>query len=470
MSAPAFIDAVPDDILVAVFLIAQDENPPSTYPSSYDQEELPVELLVTKVCRRWRSLAIGLSCLWSRLTLSDSPDASALLNRALLYLNRSDTAPLVVRLELPIEHSSKFGRALDLLLSKAQYWSRVSIQFPGQEGSLVDIFHALHHVRAPWLEYLSMISTKAVYPPPNNTTADSEDVHLPTLFASGYPNLRLLRISGRATGFCGFQLGTITTLHLEQCCGGRVFTLARLREILSQCSELVNLSIEGTLLSPASWSMSAPPKIDLPRLQSLRVCGITGEVYSGMLVALSAPCLESLLLKKVMLTDLDIFLDACVISPPGFPHLKSIVLDDFEFRVPTYHRWFSTFPDICHITVIDTPTKIPTIIRLLSRELNEENCSLPPDFLACPKLETLTLLLHYDDPEVLVDAAKARCVSGHPLRKIRLGVTSDLEDWEKEELKESLEEYVKEVELFHEADPWPNGLPYTDEDDTWYED
>lgn len=242
-------------------------------------------------------------------------------------------------------------------------------------------------------------------------------------------------------------------------------------------------------MSGRDWLHPNPPNIFLPSLRQLRVFGVTGEIYSGLLLAIIAPPLEGLSLRvssfmvsrsSYMYTNLGLcsqtpmFSDLCRLltaysgapSSPKFPRLESVVMDGGEFDVRTWQQWFSLFPNIKEITVFDSPVKDLVIIGLLSGEISSHNSSLLPGFIPCPRLEKLTVLLNYQGSAVLANAAKRRLEQGYPLRKIRVGIHSDLDEDEDEEISRTLQEFVLQVELFREAEPWPTGLRHIDEDDS----
>ncbi|TFL00653.1 hypothetical protein BDV98DRAFT_605290 [Pterulicium gracile] len=221
-------------------------------------------------------------------------------------------------------------------------------------------------------------------------------------------------------------------------------------------------------MSGRDWLHPNPPNIFLPSLRQLRVFGVTGEIYSGLLLAIIAPPLEGLSLRTPMFSDLCRLLTAYSGAPssPKFPRLESVVMDGGEFDVRTWQQWFSLFPNIKEITVFDSPVKDLVIIGLLSGEISSHNSSLLPGFIPCPRLEKLTVLLNYQGSAVLANAAKRRLEQGYPLRKIRVGIHSDLDEDEDEEISRTLQEFVLQVELFREAEPWPTGLRHIDEDDS----
>lgn len=463
-----------DELLVQIFHYGQSERSLSR-PAETEETVVPLEVTVSQVSMHWRNVALNYPCLWTNILVAEHTKADHFpLNMARAYLERCNSAPLVARVDLKNEASAKYRQVLDLLLAKSKYWHRVSIHFSLYEGVETDVFNALQNLSAPWLQYLSITSDPCGPSPQENSSpaSGSLDATFPRLFggAGGCPNLELLRLSGRALCLQAPPLH-ITTLHLEQCLNGWVLNWPRLHSLLSQCIQLVNLSIQGTILDRNDWlDVHRPPGITMPFLRSLRICGVTGEVYSGMLLAIIAPRLEVLFIKKAMGNDFALFLDACTHAPPRFPRLNSIVLDDFEFDPRGYERFFEIFPEIRHITVLDTPSRVPTIVELLSGDINSKNSLLRPGFVPCPNLVSLTVLLHWDAPHLLLDAARIRHASGLPLMKIRLGVGSDVEEEDEEDLKGPLREYIPHVELFREADPWPINLSYTDEDDLWYDD
>ena len=392
------MDSLNGDILTEIFYCSENERPLSRFIDPH--EFPPMEVTVSHVSRRWRALALSLATLWSKILVAQQTTRTKFpLDMAWEYLRRCGAARLVARVELDNAPSAQFSQVFSLLLSKVGNLSWLSIRFSRFEGLEVDVFEALQSAVPQTLEYLSITSDICVPYEPRDSVGSSLDRLFPALFSeqgSCRSCLRTLRLSGRALSFQPPLLHTVATLHLEQCLGGRVFDWLGLHHLLAQCPQLENLSVEGTILTGRDWLHSSPPTILLPSLRRLRLHGITGEIYSGLLLAISAPRLEALFLRTPMLPDLGRFLTdhARLSTPPKFPCLESIAIDGSEFDVHTWELWLSVFPTIKHITVFDSTLKTLVILGLLSGEIDSWNSTLSPGFIPCPKLESLTVLLN----------------------------------------------------------------------------
>jgi hypothetical protein len=103
---PAPISQLPDELLCAIFsycLLSIHDNPKN------HRVIVAANLLITRVCRRWRRVSLGSSNLWSRI-----PCFNARVTK--LFLARSGTAPITVISHLPDSESlatalSDIGRA-----------------------------------------------------------------------------------------------------------------------------------------------------------------------------------------------------------------------------------------------------------------------------------------------------------------------------------------------------------------------
>lgn len=250
-----------------------------------DEVTTNFEVLVSHISQHWRDVALSTPQLWSRIDIS----AERRLTKPLVYLRRCSGCPLTARVCLfrnpPTADMDLFHEIIQLFVSKIASWSRISIQF-GAKGDERFFFDPLHEASAPLLAYLSMTSITPAYGFSNESQA-SRDAKFPPLLTGGTPRLKLLRLSGRAFNLTDPPTHMVTTLHLEQTFNGRMFSLDKFRRLLSQCGQLINLSVEGSLLTLEDWFSlrESLPIVEMPSLRSLRVTGITGEIYSGLLLA-----------------------------------------------------------------------------------------------------------------------------------------------------------------------------------------
>ena len=91
------IHSVPEDIVREIFLTCLDTNE-GEIKDSLDGKSLP--LVLSKVCRNWRSVAVSTSQLWSSISLhfDQYRDAKACLHLLQIYLLRSGTQDIILSL------------------------------------------------------------------------------------------------------------------------------------------------------------------------------------------------------------------------------------------------------------------------------------------------------------------------------------------------------------------------------------
>jgi len=155
------IQKLPVELLAEVFTIGQ------ALELEMDEEALPVSHLTAgAVCRKWRTIVLGTSSLWRRITVDDHEPWA----RTLAYLERAGQCPLEVKIhwaeeeededeikeeETPIRDVEQLNNVLDFLVPHVHHWRSFSLEV--SEYTL--IYHALarlEHLSAPRLEEISL--------------------------------------------------------------------------------------------------------------------------------------------------------------------------------------------------------------------------------------------------------------------------------------------------------------------------
>jgi hypothetical protein len=236
--------------------------------------------------------------------------------------------------------------------------------------------------------------------------------------------------------------------------------------LVTASSLLTNLSIYGDIIDADRWPNYST--IELPALRSLRIYGRAGFIYCGVLLSISAPHLESLVLKGVLHHDLDELWESS--QMPKFPSLHSLTFCDFECTDSTYGRIFHAFPTITDFTMLHSSTSTPRVLGLIegrghSTDLDRRSASVehPP----WPELRSLTLLFDFEDEASIVKMVNARRRLKHPITKLRLGAVTRVQHDRTVRLGGLLREHVQ-VETFVEIDPWPVDLQDVDEGDVLF--
>jgi len=291
---------------------------------------------------------------------------------------------------------------------------------------------------------------------------NSIDNPLPQILAGGTPALSFLRLGCHAMAFFRPPLSTVTTLHLDQT-SLLPISYPVLRRLVTASNLLTNLSIYGDIIDADRWPNYST--IELPALKSLRMYGRAGFIYCGVLLSISAPLLESLVLKGVLHHDLDELWE----SPqmPKFPSLRSLTFCDFECTDSTYERIFHAFPAITDFTMLHSSTSIPRVLGLVEGRGHSRVGSVSEKHPPWPELRSLTLLFDCEDDASIIEMVNARRRLKHPITKLRLGAVTRSQHDRTVRLGGLLREHVQ-VETFVEIDQWPVDLQDVDEGDVLF--
>lgn len=452
------ICTLPPEVLSRIFQLGQSTDTEERVIDDEDSSEPlsaypPFELLVSHVSLHFRNVALGTHRLWDRITTG-----RGLANGELkTYLERSNGCLLGVRIDLLRMHiPDPLAMAkVDMITLHTSRYQRLAINSVCETQSH-PVLRRFCDLSTPRLRHLS-VSVDEVE---NITAADAE------ILKRDIPGLLFVRMGGLALHFFRPPLHNVETLHLDQTVAlPMLFDTFRI--IVTTPSRLRNLSIYGEMLEPqTNWTSIGTAPISLPHLQSLRICGISGAIYSGILLGISAPALETLTLKDLKERDLVPFLSLeapirdAASTKARFPVLSSLTLLDPEVSSDVYIELFRVFPGITSF-VLACQTSAPTVLQLLSGPL------LTGPNTPWLRLQTLALLVNIEVVEGLtVKVARERKKAGCPLTKLRLGIAGPLSEllqyaW----LKENVE-----LETFVEVDQWPmaDSAYDVDPDDTLF--
>jgi hypothetical protein len=452
------IDSIPPEIIGKFFGWGKRFSMDARYDPTNQASSYNFELAVSHVNRRLRDVAIGTSLLWTDIDLSLLKSADALAT----YLKRSKSLPLDIR--LGAHGSVALGKLLDILIPQIHRWRSLSVgsQCKGHVGAL---FIRLRDMQAPSLEHFSIYA--------------SGQGHLngfsPEVLIDGAPALSFVRLGNNALSSLCPPLTSIVTLHIDQTssewqAGGMPpfgIDYDQLRQVLIASPSLANLSISGDVITQAMWPPANPEnEIPMPALRSLRIRGITGSVYCGILLNISAPGLKSLTLKGVFDRDLEQLSDSPQMTPPRhkFPALRSLTVCDFQCTGAAYLQLSTAFPEITQFTSLHSPISKWLITFLGGGGTQSPHPSLLDGRLPWPNLKTVALSpLRCLDLNRIVAMIKNRKRLGHPIDKLRLGAASGditLQKLDNQRLGEGVT-----VEGFSDVDPWPVELRYSDYDD-----
>ena len=114
------IRRLPAEILAEIFVLCMNSD-----ISSFDLTQSP--LLVGQVCKGWRQVALSTQTLWSSITVTDYHRNSS--EMAKLWMSRATSAPLTIRLDSTLRHSSTIEPAIAVLVQYCDRWQHLDINF-----------------------------------------------------------------------------------------------------------------------------------------------------------------------------------------------------------------------------------------------------------------------------------------------------------------------------------------------------
>ncbi|KAG6896636.1 hypothetical protein C0992_006973 [Termitomyces sp. T32_za158] len=441
------ICSLPSELLAKIFQLGHDlqweDNELAGSPTSRLVADHSFEVLVTHVSSHFRKVAIGTPQLWSDITISSRISSAELET----YLVRTSGCALDVRIEtgLSVPMNPLMIAQIDAVITHSNRYRQLIINC-AFESSAQLVVRRFSRVIMPILKHLSIAidTVQGLFPP---------DGRKP--FGAEMPCPSFLRLRGVSLVLFCVQLQNITTLHLDQ----TVFTpilYSTFRRMIISSSALQNLSLYGDLFSSVTtpWTaLAIGDPIDIPKLRRLRISGVGGEMYSGVLRGIIAVSLTSIVLKNLKQYDLHPFM-ASPSSSLKFPLLRELVLIDPDMTIDEYNQLFYTFPKTTSFAIYHRETA--DVLRLLADD--------PIDgFIPWPELNTLSVLVDEND-DVVADIVKRRREIGFPLEKMRLGTTDLLSSmphftW--------LREHVI-VESFVTFGAWPVA-DFKDDEDTLFQ-
>ncbi|KDR75271.1 hypothetical protein GALMADRAFT_140797 [Galerina marginata CBS 339.88] len=258
------VDTIPAELLAEIFRASLDDVPISPHTAP---------LLVTRVSKKWRQVALSDSFLWACLSISITPtDCSSILA---LWLACSASQPLSITLHIdPFAHLAPKTRDIahtvfQLLAGASDRWHRLSVVLPGSHQLFASLCSAATH--APNLHSLSLKL--------GNWSAE-EAWDLNALLQRA-PAVRALTWSNRCswgTWDSPFDSGvehlTVSWANLTHILLDTWITLKSTLYILRQCTSVVSLDLRHFSSGHELLEADDPSRgdiIHLPHLQSLSI-------------------------------------------------------------------------------------------------------------------------------------------------------------------------------------------------------
>lgn len=431
--APIYL--LPPEILSIIFEIGQaldlvdledfDDASSEDSESSSSSSQRPFEISMTHISSYFRDVAISTCKLWTTIRITHT---RPIVEEITTYLSRSDGCGLRVRMDLTgVDIPSTLTIAtIGMVLPQSHRCYQLAIDTFYETQANPIIAH-LNDTNAPLLEHLSI----------SVDNAEGITVVNSGVLRGGAPKLSFVRLRGLAMSLFPPPLENVTTLHLDQT---RALPIRynTFRQMITASPFLENLSVYGDIINTPIWPVNRP--VEMPYLRCLRICGVDGAIYSGLLLCLDAPNLESLVLKNVQERDLEQFWA----SPDKlkFPCIQNLTFSGFEVSSNAYEHFFRAFPAVSMFTTTHYANTPKILLELAKRAADD---------VPWPDLHNLTFLLTLEDASLMEEVVQKRIDVGCPLSTLRMGTTQPLLVLQQYEW---LCQNVN-VEVFHRFDQWP---------------
>ncbi|KAF8063297.1 hypothetical protein FPV67DRAFT_1672332 [Lyophyllum atratum] len=300
--------ALPTEILSKIFLQCADIDSSSLTPAN----TIDVPLLLTKVCRSWRTIAIGTKCLWSRLYLDIKPNAQHQTALVSTWLTRSGTYPLQMYIMWSNPPFTSSHEVLDILIDHSYQWRTVYFFLP------MSAYKCLAGVRGklPMLAELSLGTheppdiepvLKAFEVAPKLRSLECVNLH-PYMFEIPWAHLSHIPIMDVAVE------DALDILHRAPRLETGSFICTDEREVwtIPPAAPLRHTHLRELAVLAPEWHQDIETRelfrfLTAPRLQSLRICNITWPFGSHLVPFLAkVDALESLYLRKTALSEAEV--------------------------------------------------------------------------------------------------------------------------------------------------------------------
>ncbi|OJT13829.1 hypothetical protein TRAPUB_9599 [Trametes pubescens] len=378
------VQRVPNDLLSSIFTIAVLDGE--------EEDSITLSNLML-VCQYWREVAIHTPMLWTRIAMGTHRS----VDRALLKLDRSKTAPLYISLDFSprMEHGTvsteNIITAMDLIQPAIWRWKTFHLTVPSRPQAHIALTRCKE--QAPLLEVLSIRVAHSMQEDHYSTPPlPLFERHMPRLRSTSFTsfnfnwdlsllsNLRVLKLGGYWNGFSPSVDVILKTLR--SCPLLEELVLRNMSDVDPEsCAPLVSES-STEQDDYAMARVSDTRTIHLPRLRR------ASFYYSGNLRTrtvfslLSFPALERI--ELCYLDNVSPILESLrkqslTVLPLRHLRIESCFLNELRFA-----RLLPRLPALNSLELVDVEDVTPNLMR---------NFATPPvsQTWVCPKLATLSL-------------------------------------------------------------------------------
>jgi len=240
------MERLPPEILSIIFsLLAHD---PTANPASFS--------VITRVCSRWRQIALADSSLWSRVVLT-YPIFPRNLSYALAWLQRSANSAIDILLDFrdpswdwnEDTHNFRWQEMepiMRMLLAHVHHWRRFDLLTDTWAPIFTFLWYTQHVESAPMLESVSL-SRCNLYFAASGQVFQPDSLRQPVQFFGGIALERLTSVSlvGVHLNWNQSCLRNLTNFELKYHASDVMPTLQQFTTILEACPGLLHLAIFG---------------------------------------------------------------------------------------------------------------------------------------------------------------------------------------------------------------------------------
>ncbi|KAJ3482382.1 hypothetical protein NLI96_g7003 [Meripilus lineatus] len=394
------INKFPSEILSEIFRYA-------LMSSRGDQQTVATRLLLTRVCRRWRHLAIGDGILWSQIVFRDPYP----FTRSLTSLKRAGSIPLDIGIAEPKKPANKLGPPpmldaqsftyfLDQVLRRASTIRSLHLWLESWDTAIIAL-QKFAHVDMPLLEEFILHRLGALYG--RVRPGEVQPAFKNPIILWNAPRLQSLLINGITFDWDHIASSNLTRLDLRRMTMAACPSLLQFREMLSGCPRLYRLALDA---SGPRWDNNPENRnlapVDMRSLRSLFI-GDQSVVYALFVLSqFTAPRIVFLALVDLKGEDygpLIQFLHHRFPLVQVMDIMGVLVVDDSKQEKINLTRlvgWLQSMPDLTVLKIKASSSFIleAFICKILPPINNEEEAKLPtenerPFEVVCPRLKYL---------------------------------------------------------------------------------
>ncbi|KAF8158601.1 hypothetical protein BJ912DRAFT_1010373 [Pholiota molesta] len=324
---PYTLDVLPPELLAYIFTFA--------WPKRRFAHQIPYEVQLSHVCRKWRTVALATSILWTRISIY-SPASMKWIPS---YLQRSGSRlPLSLLIDVYRWDNHRIG----LIVRQ----TRTTLAAP-LFSQLEPHMERIRHLSIMCYHEFTAIDFQSIFATTSAANLESINVQFdqrllttilqippPKIFIGGTPKLQFPNLQTITTLFLNLNESSMTLLYPE------------FVEVLTAPTALHHLSITGSSTSLlSSWPfhrMGPDPGFHLTHLKSLRIID-SNLLAVKMLLSVSVPQVESLWL-NCSFDQFHSFFDSQQIQVP-----LSAILTIPEYNLNWIVKLSQVFPNITHL-------------------------------------------------------------------------------------------------------------------------